>query len=297
MDRKSRIGIIGFGEAGYEFAKSFKRADYEVVIYDVLIEKKPDVIIERAKSISVEAAEHLNQLVSKVDAIFIFTSSTVCIKIAEKCAANINDDQFYVDCNSASPEIKQKIWKALSYHPRFVDLAVMGPVPGKGIKVPMTISGPGAIEFEKQFHDLNKEIQIIDEEPGSAALIKLTRSSFMKGLAALLLETIALSETNKVTEPVLDSLVKTLGKDFEPLITRLVRGTFQHAARREKEVEAVLALQDSVDQQKLMSSSTKQILQLIANYNKIDSEKKLEKIEDYFPHILKTLEYKDKISI
>ncbi|MFD1414499.1 NAD(P)-dependent oxidoreductase [Oceanobacillus jeddahense] len=296
MNEKLNIGIIGFGEAGYEFAKSFNLAGYNIIIYDVLVESQPDVINEKARNISALVAMTIHELVVKADAIFVFTSSTVCVKIAEVCAESIKNDQFYIDCNSASPQTKQKAWEAIYQHPKFVDLAVMGPVPGKGIKVPMTTSGPGASSFQKQFENLNQEIKIVDELPGSAALIKLSRSSFMKGLAALLLETIALSETNKVTEAVLDSLVETIGEDFEPLIARLVKGTHQHATRREKEMDAVIELQEAVGQQTLMTQASKQILHNIANHNRIENET-MGDLSDYYPHIVEVFHQNKNLSL
>ena len=72
----------------------------------------------------------------------------------------------------------------------FADVALMSPVPGRGLRTPTLVSGPGAVSFSERFSALGMPVDVVGAEPGMAATRKLLRSVFMKGLAAAALESL-----------------------------------------------------------------------------------------------------------
>lgn len=266
------IGIMGFGEAGRECARTFTEIGQAVVVYDALLERNPEIIHKRAAEIGVTVASSVEDFLTRVDHVFIFTPGATGEAVAYSCRAFLAPNQLYIDCNSAAPEDKQKAFLALDEHPLFVDAAVMAAVPGLGHRVPMVASGPGAQRFHEVFSPFGMSIDPMGGDPGAAAIVKLVRSTFMKGIAALLLETLALSETYQVTAKVMESLQQSIGAGFPQLAARLASSTFQHAERRFHEVEAVRELFVEQGLAHWMTDATAMVHQQAAAYGRAERD-------------------------
>ncbi len=74
---------------------------------------------------------------------------------------------------------------------RVVDVALMAPVPPRGLRTPMTASGPAAQEFAAAMRRHGAAVEVIDGPVGAAATRKLMRSVFYKGLATAVVEALA----------------------------------------------------------------------------------------------------------
>ena len=70
----------------------------------------------------------------------------------------------------------------------FVDVALMTPVPGRGLRTPSFASGPGAERYAAAMRPLGVPVEVVGERAGDASTRKLLRSVTMKGLAALVIE-------------------------------------------------------------------------------------------------------------
>jgi 3-hydroxyisobutyrate dehydrogenase-like beta-hydroxyacid dehydrogenase len=82
------------------------------------------------------------------------------------------------------------------------------------------------------------KIDVVGENPGEASAIKLVRSVFMKGIAALMIEMLEGAEAHGVSEHVIRSVSASLnGIAFEDHLNRLVTGTAIHAHRRAAELD------------------------------------------------------------
>jgi hypothetical protein len=82
-------------------------------------------------------------------------------------------------------------------------------------------------------------VEVVSERPGDAALRKLLRSVFMKGLAASVLESLRAAAAAGETTWLEREIAAVVG---EPLLERLVEGSRRHAARRVDEMEAAREL-------------------------------------------------------
>jgi 3-hydroxyisobutyrate dehydrogenase-like beta-hydroxyacid dehydrogenase len=118
-------------------------------------------------------------------------------------------------------------------------VALLGPVPARGLGTPALASGGGARAFVEAFEPLGMPVEAVSERPGDAAALKLMRSVFMKGLAAAALESLAAAEAAGQRDWLEGQLEAVIGGQ---LLERLVEGSRAHAARRVDEMEAAREL-------------------------------------------------------
>ena len=119
----------------------------------------------------------------------------------------------------------------------------MGSIPKLKHKVPIIASGDGAKLFYDTFSSLGMNIYVLDGKAGDASVVKLCRSIYMKGIAALLIETQEVSRLYGVEEEVFASIAGSMNADsFETYSERLIKGTYKHCERRKHELEDCMNL-------------------------------------------------------
>ena len=111
--------------------------------------------------------------------------------MAAGAAPALGPDAIFADLNTAAPQLKRELAELV---PRFVDVALLGPVPARGLGTPSLASGPVAQEFADLVGPLGMPVEVVSTTPGDAAGMKLLRSVFMKGLAAAAIESLAGAE-------------------------------------------------------------------------------------------------------
>jgi 3-hydroxyisobutyrate dehydrogenase-like beta-hydroxyacid dehydrogenase len=121
----------------------------------------------------------------------------------------------------------------------FADVALLGPVPARGLGTPALASGSGARAFADLIGPLGMPVQVVSERAGDAAAMKLVRSVFMKGLAASAVESMRAAEAADCADWLADEIAEVIGR---PLLDRLLEGSEHHAARRFDEMEAATQL-------------------------------------------------------
>jgi 3-hydroxyisobutyrate dehydrogenase-like beta-hydroxyacid dehydrogenase len=99
-------------------------------------------------------------------------------------------------------------------------------------------------------------ISVLDADVGEAARLKLLRSVFMKGLAALVLEGLGAARAVGAEDWLRAQMGAELGPDGAALVDRLVSGSTTHAVRREHEVRAALAALEASGQPADMTRAT-----------------------------------------
>lgn len=264
------IGFIGLGEAAFHICNGLNKEGIQTIYsYDVQADHPVTgpMIQQRAEEAGVILVGSLQELVSKSTIIFCATSAKYAVSIAEQVGIYINSEKIYVDLNSASPSVKKEIAKIINNNAgRFVDGAIMEPVPPHKHKVPIFVSGNGAIELEKQLNEFGMNISFINEDAGSSSAMKMCRSIFMKGFTALLLETLSASYQFGIDKDILKSIERTLSnQSIEELANLLITRTAIHAERRVTEMEEVINTLEDIHTSSRMSQQTKAILQEIVN--------------------------------
>jgi 3-hydroxyisobutyrate dehydrogenase-like beta-hydroxyacid dehydrogenase len=190
----------------------------------------------------------------------------LALPIARQAKRHLTAVHIYVDATTASVRDMEKAAQMLEGSAAFVDAAVMDPVPMNGIKVLTVASGSHAPRFKSLLEPYGMNIQVVGEKPGGASAMKLLRSVCMKGLAALLLESLEAAQRYGITDALTADMARFIdGRPFEDVIKRFVCGTAIHAGRRVHEVTEAMALLKSLGASTRMTKSTRGMLEDIAD--------------------------------
>lgn len=239
------IGFIGFGEASYNIICGLlSESKKQIVVYDSDISKATQQYVRIEDREFIEVKESVEEIVHKADYIFIAIPGSVDEDLFCKILQIDAKGKTYIDLCTALPETKKMIGEQVRAAENFyIDVAVMGSVPKLKHKVPMLISGDYTEGFTDFISQYNMDVEYVSPNAGDASIIKLCRSIYMKGLAALSIEMLEVSDFYGVREQVMCSLEKSLDADrFMEYTKRLVEGTLLHCERRKKEVENSLLL-------------------------------------------------------
>jgi 3-hydroxyisobutyrate dehydrogenase-like beta-hydroxyacid dehydrogenase len=136
-------------------------------------------------------------------------------------------------------------------------------------------------------------ITLMDAPAGSASASKMFRSIFMKGIVTLLIEMLVAGHKYGVEDDVLGSVIETLtdGSLKETINNLVARGVI-HSARREHEMDEVIATLDLLQVDATMSQATKAKLRWITELGLKDYFKGVPPKD--FHEIFTPLDAKDK---
>jgi 3-hydroxyisobutyrate dehydrogenase-like beta-hydroxyacid dehydrogenase len=201
--------------------------------------------------------------VDGADVVISVNSAKVAREVAAEALPALGADAVYADLNTAAPALKREL--AALAGERFADVALLGPVPAKGIATPALASGTGAQTFADLIGPLGMPVRVVSAEAGDAAAMKLVRSVFMKGLAASVVESMQAAGAAGCTEWLADEIAEVIG---EPLRDRLVEGSRTHAARRVDEMEAAAELLVELGVEPRIATASASLLEQLADSSK-----------------------------
>jgi 3-hydroxyisobutyrate dehydrogenase-like beta-hydroxyacid dehydrogenase len=247
------VAILGLGEAGGRFAGDLAALGAEVRGCD------PDP--ERGAGFAGSAAE----AVRGSDVVLSLNSAAAALEAARSASAALSPGQLYADLNSAGPQTKRAIAAVVApTGALFVDVALLAPVPRRGLRTPALASGPGAQGFEQRFGALGMPVEVVGDEAGAAATRKLVRSVFMKGLAAAIVESLDAAERAGCERWLEEEIAAVLDGPGAPLLERLRDGTRLHAARRAGEMQDARDLLLELGLEPRVTSATLALLEALA---------------------------------
>lgn len=240
-----RLAFMGFGEAGPLLAKGLLEAGVaSVAAYDILVDDPATRDAWKAKAAAVPATpcETPAAAVGDADLILSTVTSERALEAATAAAPHLKAGQLYLDLNSCSPGKKVKASAVVEAKSaaRYVDVAVMDTVPGRGHKVPMLLAGPAAPEAAERLAPFGMTIEVVGDKVGQASTIKMARSVFMKGLEAILCESLVAADRAGVADRVLASIQGTFPDlDWRKVATYHMGRMAQHGRRRAIEMDSV----------------------------------------------------------
>jgi 3-hydroxyisobutyrate dehydrogenase-like beta-hydroxyacid dehydrogenase len=225
------VAVLGLGEAGGRLAADLVSAGVEVRGYDPVAVTAPE---------GVDRAGDPGSAVSGATVVLALTTAATALTAAESALPGLGTGPIYADLNTTSPALKHDIAALVARAGApFADVALLGPVPARGLGTPALASGPGAQAFANVLGPLGMPVEVLSDRPGDAATRKLLRSVFMKGLAASALESLRAAEAAGQASWLEEEIAAVVG---EPLLERLVEGSRRHAARRVDEMQAAREL-------------------------------------------------------
>ena len=229
-----KIAILGLGEAGSHFANDLVKMGIEVSGWD------PDLQKELYPKVQFAASN--SDAVSGADIVFSVNLTAVSKEVAEEVLPSLKKGTIYCEMNTSAPVTKQEVARILQAAEVLpVDVAIMAPVPGRGIKVPLLASGEGAMALAEKLRPYSLNLSVLSDEMGAAASRKLLRSIIYKGVAAVICEGMEAGKHFGLEAYMREQIHSIIGKD-DDLIDRFISGSRTHAKRRKHEMEAVVKM-------------------------------------------------------
>jgi 3-hydroxyisobutyrate dehydrogenase-like beta-hydroxyacid dehydrogenase len=257
-----RLGFVGFGEAAFHLAKGLREAGVKHTSAFDIHRHTPrlgEKIQERARETRTELVEFSAALTAGADVIISAVTADQAADAAEQTAPYLTSRHIYADLNSVSPRMKQKVGDTITRSgARFVEIAVMGPIPPHLHKTPMLIGGVAAPEFQEMFAPYGMRMDVVStDQIGRAAAVKMFRSVIYKGLEALIFECV-LGASQYGAEPrVFASLAESFpGIDWKKLADYMVGRVVVHGERRAREMDEVASTLEELGIEPMMAAAT-----------------------------------------
>lgn len=249
------IAVLGLGEAGGAIALDLVAAGAVVRGYDPAVPAS-DGIIGTARE---------DEAATGADVVLSVNSAHAALDALTAGAAGVRDDAVWADLNTASPGLKRRLDAAARERGiRFADVAIMAPVPGRGLRTPMLVSGDGAAAVADILGALGASIEVLPGEPGLAAGKKLLRSVFFKGLAAAVVEALEAARAAGHEEWLRENIVGELAAADAATVDRLVTGTHRHSVRRAAEMAAAADMLTELGVPPLIASASRDLLERLS---------------------------------
>jgi 3-hydroxyisobutyrate dehydrogenase-like beta-hydroxyacid dehydrogenase len=246
--RNLNLGLIGFGEVGFTFAKGIRdnpKIECKVFAFDSnTMNEQGALIKKRAQDTSVHLVKSLSDLTNECEVILGLIPSSHCIKVAWQVADLLKHGQIYCDLSASSPHMKREAGEMVNAEKgSYVDGSIMGSMLTYGFLVPIYLSGSKAESISLEMNSLGFQTRVISNEVGTASAVKLLRSSFTKGIEALIIETFYTASLYKAEDIILETLSDTFDKEtFHESVNRYLTSSVIHADRRVVEAESVIEL-------------------------------------------------------
>jgi 3-hydroxyisobutyrate dehydrogenase-like beta-hydroxyacid dehydrogenase len=251
-----KIAVIGLGEAGRTFAAGLADRGATVAAYDPAVLSVPAGVLR---------ADSTEDAVADAEVVFSTVGASAAEVVAGRALPSMARGRIFADLNTSSPEQKQRVAsRARQFGVLFADVAIMAPVTRAGIDTPCLVSGTGAAQYGALQDVFGIPIENVGNEAGAAARLKLLRSVFMKGLAALVFESLAAAEASGSGDWMRAQIAGELGESGEGLVTRLIDGTRIHAGRREHEMIDARAYLETLESPTWITDATVSWLHRIA---------------------------------
>jgi 3-hydroxyisobutyrate dehydrogenase-like beta-hydroxyacid dehydrogenase len=247
------VAVLGLGEAGGAIAGDLVEAGAVVRAYDPAVPAGAGMVAATGEADAARGAD----LVLSVNSAHAAAGALR----AGAAAATV-----WADMNTASPGLKRQLAGIADEHGvAFADIAIMAPVPGRGLRTPLLASGAAATRVAEMLTPLGAPVRVLDGPPGLAAERKLLRSVFFKGLAAAVVEALEAGRAAGCEDWLRDNITEELTRADASTVERLVTGTHRHAVRRADEMAAATEMLTELGVAPTMSAATRDLLTRIAN--------------------------------
>lgn len=254
VERTPYIALLGYGEAGSAFGRDLLDLGARVRVYDPRVRPRD----------AVDVASNEADAALGVDLVLSVNSASAAIEALRSGLAGVRHDAIWADMNTASPQLKSELSKiAAQADVAFADIAIMAPVPGKGLRVPMLVSGPAADRVAGILRSLGTPVTVEPGEAGAAAQRKLLRSVFYKGLAAAVVEALDAARAAGCEDWMRESIATELAEADRSTVERLVTGTRLHAKRRADEMAASAEMLEHLGVEPIVAGASRDLLRRI----------------------------------
>ncbi|MBP1883788.1 NAD(P)-dependent oxidoreductase [Sinorhizobium mexicanum] len=256
----TKIAFIGFGEAAQAMASGLAEEPGVSALsaFDIRFADGAQAPALSAKAAEWKVSTHaqIGEAVAAADIVLSLVVGSAAVHVGAEAGRVLKADQIFVDLNSISPDAKKKVGEALAQGGKaaFVEGAVMARVPPYKHKVPILLAGAAAERAAALLTKAGMDIEAVGTQIGQACAVKMIRSVIVKGVEALLIESLTAAEKAGVRERILDSISETFpGIDWRQTATYYIGRTQQHGARRVTEMKEAAATLESLGLRPVLS--------------------------------------------
>jgi 3-hydroxyisobutyrate dehydrogenase-like beta-hydroxyacid dehydrogenase len=249
------IAVLGFGEAGSLLARDLAAAGAAVRGYDPRVPAPAGVTGTGSDAEAVAGADLVLSVNSAGDAVAALEASLAALR----------PGAVWADLNTAAPRVKRRLAALGAEHGTPVtDVAMMAPVPGNGLRVPMLASGGEAGYVAAALRRHGADIEVLDGPAGLAATRKLLRSVYYKGLSAAVVEALEAARAAGLEDWLTEHIAEDLARLDAATLTRIVTGTRQHAVRRGHEMAAAAEMLTDLGVAPIMATASEHLHERLA---------------------------------
>jgi 3-hydroxyisobutyrate dehydrogenase-like beta-hydroxyacid dehydrogenase len=176
--------------------------------------------------------------VAGADLVISAVTAAQIVEAARSVAPHLKRGAWYLDLNSTSPAAKARAGQVIgSAEARFVEAAIMSPIAPKGAASPMLLGGPHAAAFQPLAQELGfSNARVMPGKLGAASAAKMCRSVVVKGIEALMLESLLAARRHGVEREVLESLRSLRLEDWRSSGRYMISRALIHGRRRAEEM-------------------------------------------------------------
>jgi 3-hydroxyisobutyrate dehydrogenase-like beta-hydroxyacid dehydrogenase len=231
------IAVLGLGEAGSLIAADLAAGGATVRGFDPVVPAPPGIVGADGDAGACRGAALVLSLTTAGDS----------ERALRQAIPGLAPGAVYADASTASAGLKRRLaGLAGQAGVPFADIAMMAPVPGRGLRVPMLVSGPAAATAAGLLNRYGGAAESLPGPAGAAATRKLLRSVFYKGMAAAMVEALRAAEAAGCAEWLREHIAAELAAADQATASRLEQGSYRHARRRAHEMAAAADLLDEL---------------------------------------------------
>jgi len=280
----TRVCLLGFGEVGQALVADFRSAGISAMSsFDVLFTDPNSAPSRAAIAADVRASKSAKDAVAEADLVVCAVTAAQDLAAAQSVAGHMKPSAYFLDVNSVSPGVKQQAASIIeSGGARYVEAAIMSPISPKRIASPMLFGGPHAATFLPLAQRLGfSGAQEFSDQIGKASAAKMCRSVMIKGMEALLTESLLTARHYGVESTVLDSLRNLFPGENWPVLARyMISRSMIHGRRRAEEMREVAKTVSEAGLDSHMSAASAQRQDWAAAFRDAASIEELEPMLD-----------------
>ena len=265
-----KFGFIGFGEVSYTLSKFLLDNGFEVM---TSTEGRSDKTKELVRSVDIAVLDSFEEVARESDILISANSPQSALAVALKYGSLT--DGIFLDFNNISPNTAKQIENYIG-DDHFIDSAIMGRVSSDELN--LYFSGKKAehfvtkmerfVEENNSRNDIKVYIRVVSDEIGDVSKLKILRSSYTKGVSALLVETFETAEKLGLSDDLWEILSLTENRNFEDSSKSRINSSKNKSKRKYEELLEVLEFLDDVDSKrksKIMALATKEKFEYLKN--------------------------------
>ena len=262
-----RVLLIGFGEAGQAFAEGWRKAALKIELsaYDIKFDDPRGAaeLEEAASKFGVRIVAHERQAFAAADHVFSLVTADQAPGAAKAARQFLSERHVFWDLNSVAPSTKRAASAAIGTSgANYLDVGVLAPVSPALHRTRLAVAGPDAASLGTTFSSLDLNAEVLSENVGDAATLKLLRSVVIKGVEASVAECVLACRAVGMTDEVLNSLAPSFpGIDWPERAEYIMERVGRHGPRRAAEMREAAKMLDELGLEPVLSRAVAERLQ------------------------------------